>query len=98
MIGDEKLIQIDNKFDVGQEVYYIGRKCVQYHNKKKFHWIVKSKEPIKILCINYKHKLFGENELRYTIENFGKVKESYLFADYENAKRECIKRNEEEKL
>ena len=89
------MIKIDNKFDVGQNVYYIGRKCKQYGKKKKFTWLVKSKEPVKILCIFYKYKLFGEPELRYSIENFGKVKEEHLFADYKSAKEQCDKWNEE---
>lgn len=96
MNGVEEMIQIDNKFDVGQKVFYIGRKCKQYGKKKKLIWLVKSKEPVKILCIFYKYKLLGEPDLRYSIETFGKVKEEHIYADYEAALNECTKRNEEE--
>lgn len=89
------MIQINNKFDVGQKVYYIGRRCTTNGKKKKFRWLVKSKEPVKILCIYYKYKLLGEPELRYYIENYGKAKENYLFTDYDSAKMECDRRNEE---
>lgn len=91
------MVIIKNKFDVGQEVYYIGRKCKQYGKKKRFSWNVKSKEPVKILCIFYKYKLFGEPELTYNIERYGKVREDYLFSDCESAKNECNKRNKIEK-
>ncbi len=49
------MLSISNKFDVGQEVYYIGRKCYQNGKKKKFVWNVKSKEPVNvsIISINY---------------------------------------------
>ena len=92
------MITINNKFDVGQGVYYIGRKCYQYGKKKKFVWKVKNKEPVKILCIRYKHKLIGDSELAYNIERYGKVREDYLFTDYESAYVECDKRNKEEEL
>ena len=96
---NKSMISINNKFDVGQEVYYIGRRCYQNDKKKKFVWKVKSREPVKILCIYYKHKLFGDSELTYNIERYGKVKENYLFTDYESAYDECDKRNKiEEKL
>lgn len=87
------MISIDNKFDVGQVVYYIGKKCSQYGKKKRFVWKVKSREPVKILCIYYKHKLFGDSELTYNIERYGKVRENQLFADYESAYDECNERN-----
>ena len=87
------MLSISNKFDVGQEVYYIGRKCYQNGKKKKFVWNVKSKEHVKILCIYYKHKLFGVSELSYNIERYGKVRENRLFTDYESAYIECGKRN-----
>lgn len=92
------MIIINNKFNVGQLVYYIGRKCSQYGKKKKFVWIVKSREPFKILCIYYKHKLIGDSELKYNIERYGKVRENHLFADYESASTECNKRNKAEEL
>lgn len=91
------MITINNEFDVGQKVYYIGRKCNQYGKNKKFVWKVKSKEPVKILCIYYKHKLFGDSELTYNIERYGKVRENHLFTDYKSAYDECNKRNEMEK-
>jgi len=90
------MITVNNKFDVGQTVYYIGRKCSQYGKKKKFVWKVKSKEPVKILCIYYKHKLFGDSELTYNIERYGKVRERYLFIDYESAYDKCNKLNKME--
>lgn len=93
---NEAMIVIENKYDVGQEVYYIGRKCNQYGKKKKFVWKVKSREPVKILCIFYKHKLFGDSELAYNIERYGKVREGYLFSNYESAYAECNKRNKME--
>ena len=92
------MITICNKFDVGQAVYYIGRKCNQYGKKKKFVWKVKCREPVKILCIYYKHKLFGDSELTYNIEGYGKVREDHLFTDYESAYVECGKRNKAEEL
>jgi len=95
---NEAMITVNNKFDVGQEVYYIGRKCYQYGKKKKFVWKVKSREPIKILCIFYKHKLFGNSQLTYNIERYGKVREDHLFSDYESACDECNKRNNVENL
>ena len=95
---NDKII-VNNKFEVGQTVYYIGRKCSQYGKKKKFVWTVKSKEPIKVLCIHYRHKLIGDPELTYNIERYGKVKEEHLFTDYESAYVECDKRNKlEEEL
>ena len=30
------MIQIDNKFDVGQEVHLVGRKCYTNGKKKRF--------------------------------------------------------------
>ncbi len=92
------MITICNKFDVGQEVYYIGKKCDQYGKKKKFIWKVKSKEPVKILCIYYKHKLFGDSELAYNVERYGKVREDHLFADYKSAYAECDKHNKIEEF
>lgn len=38
------MIQIDNKFDVGQEVHLVGRKCYTNGKKKRFKWVVKSKK------------------------------------------------------
>ena len=93
------MIIIENKYDVGQAVYYIGRKCIQYGKKKKFVLKVKSREPVKILCIHYKHKLIGDPELTYNIEKYGKVKENHLFTDYKTAYTECDERNKiEEEL
>lgn len=93
------MIIVNNKFEVGQTVYYIGRKCSQYGKKKKFVWTVKCKEPIKVLCIHYRHKLIGDPELTYNIERYGKVKEEHLFTDYESVYVECDKRNKlEEEL
>ncbi len=86
------MITINNKFDVGQMVYYIGRKCYQNGKKKKYIWKVKSKKPVKILCIYYKHKLFGDSELTYNIERYGKVRENHLFTVCESAYDECNKR------
>ena len=34
--GVKKMIQIDNKFDVGQEVHLVGRKCYTNGKKKRF--------------------------------------------------------------
>jgi hypothetical protein len=92
------MIKINNKFEIGQEVYYIGKKCMQYGKKKKFKWVVKSKKPVKILCIYYKHKLFGDPELLYNVEPYGKAREERLFVDYESARSECEKRNKEENI
>ena len=45
--GGYIMIQIDNKFDVGQEVHLIGRKCYTSSNgKKRFRWVVKTKKDI----------------------------------------------------
>lgn len=41
------------------------------------------------------HKLYGEDELCYNIENYGKVKEDGMFVDYESAKQQCDRWNEE---
>ena len=90
------MIAINNKFDIGQEVYYIGRKCMKDCKKKKFKWLVKSKEPVKILCIFYKYKLFGDPELAYSIEKYGKVGEDHLFSNYKAVQNECDKRNKTE--
>lgn len=91
------MFQIDNKFDVGQEVHLVGRKCYTKGKKKRFKWMVKSKKdkPLKVLCIFYMRKLYGEDELCYNIENHGKVKENRMFTDYESAKQQCDKWNEE---
>ena len=93
----KKMIQIDNKFDVGQEVHLVGRKCYINGKKKRFKWVVKSKKdkPLKVLCIFYMHKLDGEDELCYNIENHGKVKENRMFVDYESAQQQCDRWNEE---
>lgn len=98
-IGEIGMIQINNKFNVGQEVYLIGMRCRTHNNKKKFKWVVKTKKdkPSKILCMFYKHKLYGEDELLYHIENHDKVREERLFTDYEAALQECNRRNEEDK-
>lgn len=96
--GGYIMIRIDNKFDVGQEVHLIGRKCYTSSNgKKRFRWVVKTKKdkPLKVLCIYYRHKLYGENELCYNIRNHDKVKTDRIFADYESAKQQCDKWNEE---
>ena len=69
-----------------------------YIIKKEFVWKVKSKEPVKILCIFYKHKLYGNSELTYNIERYGKVREDHLFTDYKSAFVECDKCNKAEEL
>jgi hypothetical protein len=98
MRRNKVVITVNNKFDVGQVVYYIGRKCIPYGKKKKLVWKVKSREPVKILCIHYKHKLLGDSELTYNIEKYGKVRENHLFTDYESAYGECNKRNKMEEV
>ena len=97
-----KMIQIDNKFDVGQKLHMIGRRFQKNGHKRKPKWVVKSHygKPLKVLCITYMHKLLGEDELRYTIENHpgNKIKEDQLFASYEEAKAMVQKYNEEKYL
>ena len=92
------MIQIDNNFNVGQEVHLIGQKCYTNGKKKRFKWVVKSNKdkPLRILCIYYKHKLNGEPDLRYYVENHDKVKEDRIFTDYESAMQQCEKLNKEE--
>ena len=88
------MIKIDNKFDLGQEVYYITK--IQHPNKGRI-WDVKSKTPLKILCIYFKSKIKGGTDLLYNIHPYGKAREENLFLDYESAKAECMRRNELEK-
>lgn len=46
------MIQIDNKFDVGQKVHMIGRRFQKNGHKRKPKWVVKSHygKPLKVLC------------------------------------------------
>ena len=89
------MIQIDNKFCVGEEVYYIGRKPVPIGKKQKYRWIVKTPNPVIINSVIYIEKLRGESELKYNIGSYGNVKEAHLFPDYKSAKEQCDKWNEE---
>lgn len=92
------MIQINNKFDVGQEVYLIELRCRIHGDKEKFKWVVKNKKnkPMKIISLSYKKKILGDEELLYHIENYEDVYESRLFTDYEAALQECNRRNEED--
>ena len=80
----------------------IGRRFQKNGHKRKPKWVIKSHygKPLKVLCITYMHKLLGEDELRYTIENHSgnKIKEDQLFASYEEAKAMVQKYNEEKYL
>lgn len=82
------MITIDNKFELGQEVFSITK-----NNKV---WVVRE-EPQQIVCIYYKHKLRGESDVLYNIHPYGKAREENLFIDYGSALKECKKRNKEEK-
>lgn len=81
------MITIDNKFELGQEVFSI--------TTKKSKWVVRE-ETQKILCIYYKHKLHGESDVLYNVHPYGKAREENLFTDYSSALKECKKRNKEE--
>ena len=85
-----------------QKVHMIGRRFQKNGHKRKPKWVIKSHygKPLKVLCITYMHKLLGEDELRYTIENHSgnKIKEDQLFASYEEAKAMVQKYNEEKYL
>lgn len=101
------MIQIDNKFDVGQEVYLIELRSRMYGDKQKFKWVVKNKKskPVKIVSLFYKKKILDDEELSYCVEKLlyhvenyeDDVPERHLFTDYETALQECNRRNEEEK-
>ena len=82
------MITIDNKFELGQDVFSITR-----NNKI---WVVREK-PQQIVCIYYKHKLHGESDVLYNIHPYGKAREKNLFSDYTSALKECEKLNKEEK-
>lgn len=82
------MIIIDNKFELGQEIFNI--------TKKNNVWVVREK-PLKILCIYYKHKFHGETDVLYNIHPYGKAREENMFSDYDTALEECKKRNKEEK-
>ena len=82
------MIHINNKFELGQEVFNI--------TKKNGVWVVREKS-LKIVCIYYKHKLHGESDVLYNIDPYGKAREDNLFTDYKSALEECKKRNNEEK-
>lgn len=82
------MIIINNKFELGQEIFNI--------TKKNNIWVVREK-PLKIRCIYYKHKLHGESDVLYNIDPYGKAREENMFSDYNTALEECKKRNKEEK-
>ena len=83
------MININNKFELGQAVFSI--------TKKQNKWVIREK-PLEIVCIYYKHKLRGESDLLYNITPYGKAREENLFVDYKSALEECKKRNQLEKL
>lgn len=82
------MIIINNKFELGQEIFNI--------TKKNNIWVVREK-PLKIRCIYYKHKLLGESDVLYNVGPYGKAREENMFSDYNTALEECKKRNKEEK-
>lgn len=82
------MITINNKFELGQDVFNI--------TKKGGVWIVRDM-PLKILCIYYKHKLHGEDDVLYNIAPYGKAREETLFLCFRDALEACKKRNKEEK-
>lgn len=91
------MIQFDNKFNIGQEVYKIGRVCSSKTGRKRFAWILKTEidKPVKILGVFCKRDKYGNDELSYNIEKYGMQKENQLFTDYELAKQQCDRWNEE---
>jgi len=82
---ERRMIGIDNKFELGQKVFSIFKK----YNK----WIPREKS-LEVVCIYYKHKLYGEPDLLYNMPPYGKVREENMFLDYKSALAECKKRNE----
>ena len=93
-----KMIQIDNKFEVGQKVHMIGKKRYSQRRRITPRWIVKTTKgcPLKITGINYTRRLENE-EIKYIISG-KKVRENLLFANYEEAEAMMQKYNEEKYL